>query len=57
MDYKVKIATKAILIGSQADELTGSVIPPIYQTSTFAQTSGEHKAMNTHVLITLQEQD
>ena len=45
MDYKkLKIATKAILIGSQADELTGSVIPPIYQTSTFAQTSpGEHK--------------
>ena len=45
MDYKkLKIATKAILIGSQPDELTGSVIPPIYQTSTFAQTSpGEHK--------------
>ena len=44
MDYKkLKIATKAILIGSQPDELTGSVIPPIYQTSTFAQTSpGEH---------------
>ena len=45
MDYKkLKIATKAILIGSQPDELTGSVIPPIYQTSTFAQTSpGENK--------------
>tara|TARA_B100001057_G_C22808106_1_gene934299 strand:+ start:596 stop:1753 length:1158 start_codon:yes stop_codon:yes gene_type:complete len=45
MDYKkLKIATKAILIGSQPDESTGSVIPPIYQTSTFAQTSpGEHK--------------
>ena len=45
MDYKkLKIATKAILVGSQPDELTGSVIPPIYQTSTFAQTSpGEHK--------------
>ena len=45
MDYKkLKIATKAILIGSQPDELTGSVIPPIYQTSTFAQTSpGKHK--------------
>jgi len=45
MDYKkLKIATKAILIGSQPDELTGSVIPPIYQSSTFAQTSpGEHK--------------
>ena len=45
MDYKkLKIATKAILIGSQPDESTGSVIPPIYQTSTFAQTSpGKHK--------------
>ena len=45
MDYKkLKIATKAILIGSQPDELTGSVIPPIYQTSPFVQTSpGEHK--------------
>tara|TARA_Y100000385_G_scaffold285104_1_gene344393 strand:+ start:759 stop:1916 length:1158 start_codon:yes stop_codon:yes gene_type:complete len=45
MDYKkLKIATKAILIGNHSDELTGSVIPPIYQTSTFAQTSpGEHK--------------
>ena len=45
MDYKkLKIATKAILIGSQPDESTGSVIPPIYQTSTFAQSSpGEHK--------------
>ena len=45
MDYKkLKIGTKAILIGSQPDESTGSVIPPIYQTSTFAQSSpGEHK--------------
>ena len=45
MDYKrLKIATKAILIGSHPDESTGSVIPPIYQTSTFAQSSpGEHK--------------
>ena len=45
MDYKkLKMATKAILIGSQPHELTGSVIPPIYQASTFAQTSpGEHK--------------
>ena len=45
MDYKkLKIATKSILVGNQPDELTGSVIPPIYQTSTFAQTSpGEHK--------------
>lgn len=41
---KLKIATKSILVGNHPDELTGSVIPPIYQTSTFAQTSpGEHK--------------
>lgn len=45
MDYKkLKIATKSILVGNHPDELTGSVIPPIYQTSTFAQSSpGEHK--------------
>lgn len=45
MDHKkLKIATKSILVGNHPDELTGSVIPPIYQTSTFAQTSpGEHK--------------
>jgi cystathionine gamma-lyase len=36
--------TKVIQIGNQPDEITGSVIPPIYQTSTFVQSSpGEHK--------------
>jgi cystathionine gamma-lyase len=37
-------ATKAIHIGNDPDPSTGSVIPPIFQTSTFAQTSpGEHQ--------------
>ena len=36
--------TKAIHVGNQPDEATGAVIPPIYQTSTFIQSSpGEHK--------------
>jgi cystathionine gamma-lyase len=36
--------TKAIHVGNQPDETTGAVIPPIYQTSTFVQSSpGEHK--------------
>jgi len=36
--------TKAIHVGNQPDEVTGAVIPPIYQTSTFIQSSpGEHK--------------
>ena len=36
--------TRAIHVGNEPDEVTGSVIPPIYQTSTFVQSSpGEHK--------------
>ena len=36
--------TKGIHVGNQPDETTGAVIPPIYQTSTFVQSSpGEHK--------------
>ena len=36
--------TRAIHVGNQPDETTGAVIPPIYQTSTFIQSSpGEHK--------------
>ena len=36
--------TKVIHVGNQPDEKTGAVIPPIYQTSTFVQSSpGEHK--------------
>jgi cystathionine gamma-synthase len=30
-------ATRAIHVGSEPDPLTGAVVPPIYQTSTFAQ--------------------
>jgi len=36
--------TRAIHVGNQPDETTGAVIPPIYQTSTFIQSSpGKHK--------------
>jgi len=44
-DYKdLHKGTKAIHVGNQPDETTGAVIPPIYQTSTFIQSSpGEHK--------------
>jgi cystathionine gamma-lyase len=43
-DYKRKnIATKVIHAGGEPDHLTGAIIPPIYQTSTFVQTSpGKH---------------
>lgn len=41
---KLLKGTKAIHIGNEPDEKTGAVIPPIYQTSTFVQSSpGEHK--------------
>lgn len=40
----MKFATKTIHVGSEIDEETGSVIPPIYQTSTYAQKKpGVHK--------------
>lgn len=40
----LKIGTKTIHVGNQPDHTTGAVIPPIYQTSTFVQSSpGEHK--------------
>jgi len=36
--------TKVIHVGNHPDETTGAVIPPIYQTSTYIQSSpGEHK--------------
>src|SRR5690606_41873400 len=42
MEYK--FATRAIHAGQQADEATGAVMTPIYQTSTYKQESpGEHK--------------
>ncbi len=41
---KFHISTNAIHVGNAPDELTGAVIPPIYQTSTFTQSSpGVHK--------------
>jgi cystathionine gamma-lyase len=40
----MKTSTKAIHVGNKPDKETGSVIPPIFQTSTFAQSSpGVHK--------------
>lgn len=44
MENKLHKGTRAIHVGNKPDEITGSVIPPIYQTSTFVQSSpGEHK--------------
>ena len=41
---KLDIASKVIHVGSEPDAETGAVAPPIYQTSTFIQSSpGEHK--------------
>ena len=41
---RLHFATRAIHGGQHPDPLTGAVIPPIYATSTYAQTSpGEHK--------------
>lgn len=40
----MKIATKVIHVGGHPDKETGAVIPPIYQTTTFAQVSpGKHQ--------------
>lgn len=44
MENKLHKGTRAIHVGNKPDEITGSVIPPIYQTSTFVQSSpGVHK--------------
>ncbi len=41
---KINKATQVIHVGNEPDQTTGAVIPPIYQTSTFVQSSpGEHK--------------
>ena len=38
------IATRIIHVGGEPDETTGAIMPPIYQTSTYVQSSpGEHK--------------
>ena len=40
----MKFSTKAIHVGQEPDELTGSVTVPLYQTSTYAQIEiGKHK--------------
>lgn len=39
-----KISTKAIHVGGEPDPTTGAIMPPIYQTSTYVQSSpGKHK--------------
>ena len=40
----MKFGTKAIHAGQHPDPSTGAIMPPIYQTSTYVQSSpGEHK--------------
>ncbi len=44
MIKKEKFATKVIHVGGEPDKETGAVMPPIYQTTTYAQRSpGEHQ--------------
>lgn len=44
MDSEIRFETKVIHAGVEPDALTGAVMTPIYQTSTYAQPSpGEHK--------------
>ena len=41
---EIKFSTKVIHVGGEPDKETGAVMPPIYQTSTYAQSSpGKHK--------------
>ncbi len=41
---EIKFSTKVIHVGNEPDKETGSIIPPIFQTSTYTQISpGEHK--------------
>ena len=41
---EMKFETKVIHVGGEPDPTTGAIMPPIYQTSTYVQTSpGEHK--------------
>lgn len=41
---EVKFDTKVIHVGGEPDPVTGAIMPPIYQTSTYVQASpGEHK--------------
>ena len=57
MKKKMKFNTKAIHGGQILDPAYGSVMTPIYQTSTYAQTSpGKHKDMSIVEHTILQEQ-
>lgn len=41
---EMKFSTKVIHVGGEPDPTTGAIMPPIYQTSTYVQSSpGEHK--------------
>jgi cystathionine gamma-lyase len=41
---EMKFETKVIHVGGEPDPVTGAIMPPIYQTSTYVQSSpGEHK--------------
>jgi cystathionine gamma-lyase len=41
---EMKFETKVIHVGGEPDPVTGAIMPPIFQTSTYVQTSpGEHK--------------
>jgi cystathionine gamma-lyase len=41
---EMKFGTKVIHVGGEPDPTTGAIMPPIYQTSTYVQTSpGQHK--------------
>ena len=43
MKLKMKFATKSIHAGQEADPTTGAIMTPIYQTSTYVQSSpGQH---------------
>ncbi len=44
MKDEMKFETKVIHVGGEPDPTTGAIMPPIYQTSTYVQSSpGEHK--------------
>ena len=48
MDKKLRFNSTTIHGGQEPDKAYGAVMPPIYQTSTYAQTTpGGIKAMNT----------
>src|SRR3990170_2486355 len=43
-DLRQRLATRAVHAGQQPDELTGAIMTPIYQTSTYVQPGlGRHK--------------